>query len=228
MEKEDIIEKIKKCLALSASSNEFEAAAALRQARKLMEAYGITEFDVETSEIEESDVGSGVKTKPSSWEAALVDAVEMAFGCQSIFYSGFTEGKWKFIGFSPAPDLAQYSFTVLFRQVKRARAAHIKSSLKRCKPATKTRRADLFCEGWVSTATGLVYAFSRNEEAAMVIEKYIERKYRPQSFAPQNRNAGKKLRPYEVDDYYHGKQKGKDAILNHGLAGSSSEPLKLK
>ena len=36
-----IMDRIKKCLALSASSNEHEAEAALRQARKLMEAHHI-------------------------------------------------------------------------------------------------------------------------------------------------------------------------------------------
>jgi hypothetical protein len=47
------------------------------------------------------------------------------------------------------PEVAQYAFLVLFRQLKRARSEYIKERLKRCKPAAKTRRADLFCAGWV-------------------------------------------------------------------------------
>jgi hypothetical protein len=43
-----IIRKIEKCLALSKSSNEHEAAAALRQATKLMEAYNITPLTLHT------------------------------------------------------------------------------------------------------------------------------------------------------------------------------------
>lgn len=45
-ERQRMIEKVRKCLALSKSANENEAAAALRQAQKLMQAYAITETDV--------------------------------------------------------------------------------------------------------------------------------------------------------------------------------------
>ena len=45
-DRDKILDKIKKCLALSASSNEHEAEAALRQARKMMEANGITDLDI--------------------------------------------------------------------------------------------------------------------------------------------------------------------------------------
>ena len=43
---EKILDKIKKCLALASSANEHEAAAALRQAQKLMQAHGLTDQDV--------------------------------------------------------------------------------------------------------------------------------------------------------------------------------------
>lgn len=43
-ERNKVLDKIRKCLALSTSSNEHEAAAALRQARKLMDAHGITDL----------------------------------------------------------------------------------------------------------------------------------------------------------------------------------------
>ena len=46
MNKEDVIKKIKKCLRLSASSNEHEAETALRQARALMEKYGIDDAEM--------------------------------------------------------------------------------------------------------------------------------------------------------------------------------------
>lgn len=47
--KEKIIDKIKKCLALGKSNNAHEAAAALRQAQKLMEKHGLSEEDLEKS-----------------------------------------------------------------------------------------------------------------------------------------------------------------------------------
>lgn len=64
---EKIIDKIKKCLALSRSANEHEAEAALRQARKLMEAHGVTDLDIEAAEAQERRRKAGAKTKPSNW-----------------------------------------------------------------------------------------------------------------------------------------------------------------
>ena len=46
--KDTALAKIKKCLALAASPNPHEAAAATRQAQKLMAEYGLTETDGQT------------------------------------------------------------------------------------------------------------------------------------------------------------------------------------
>src|SRR5882724_10574426 len=46
VDKGRILDKIRKCLALSKSANEHEAAAALRQAQKMMQANGLTEDEV--------------------------------------------------------------------------------------------------------------------------------------------------------------------------------------
>ncbi len=54
MDKERILEKIKKCLALSKSANEHEAAQALKQAQALMREYGITDIEVELSAVTET------------------------------------------------------------------------------------------------------------------------------------------------------------------------------
>ena len=53
MEHEKIIDKIKKCLALSNSDNPHEAAAGLRQAQKLMQMHGLNELDIELSDVQE-------------------------------------------------------------------------------------------------------------------------------------------------------------------------------
>ena len=44
---EAVIDKIRKCMALAESENEFEAAAALRQAQRLMQQHGLSSDDVE-------------------------------------------------------------------------------------------------------------------------------------------------------------------------------------
>ena len=48
---ERVIRKIKRCLALSKSSNENEAATAMRQAQALMREYRLTEMEVHLSDV---------------------------------------------------------------------------------------------------------------------------------------------------------------------------------
>ena len=75
MEHEKIIDKIKKCLALSNSDNPHEAAAGLRQAQKLMQMHGLNELDIELSDVQE------MRAKASNagvvaWESLLANLVQ--------------------------------------------------------------------------------------------------------------------------------------------------------
>lgn len=54
MDKAKVLEKIKKCLALSQSANENEAAQALKQAQALMRQYSIIDIEVELSAVTET------------------------------------------------------------------------------------------------------------------------------------------------------------------------------
>ncbi|WP_275100121.1 DUF2786 domain-containing protein [Sedimenticola hydrogenitrophicus] len=218
-----IIDKIKKCLALSASANEHEAEAALRQARKLMEAHNVTEMDVHAAQAEERRANAGAKNKPADWEAALASRIAVAFGCRLIFSGGYWSqpGEWVFIGCGTAPEIAHYAFTVLHRQAKRARNDHIKSRLKRCKPANKTRRADLFSTGWVSAVVGKIVSLAGSEQQTTAIDAYLAKRYESrETLAARNRNEGRRLRDHEWDDLSAGRQSGRQAELNRGVSGT--------
>jgi len=223
-----IMDKIKKCLALSASSNEHEAEAALRQAKKLMEAHGITDLDIQAAEAEERRAKAGAKSNPANWETMLAVKVGDAFGCRVIFAGGFwnRQGEWCFIGCGAAPEVSHYAFTVLHRQAKRAREEHIKAKLKRCKVATKTRRADLFSEGWVRSVVGTIAAFAGNDHQATAIDAYMAKNHPSlRDLKARDRNDGRKLRDHEYDDYAAGSRSGRDAQINRGVGGD--QPLAL-
>src|SRR6185369_9999619 len=89
--------------------------------------------------------------RPPVWESDLAHLVGEAFGCSLIFTASYWSRRatWTFIGCGAGPEIAQYAFTALLRRVKSARKEHIRQRLQRCKLETKTRRGDLFCEGWV-------------------------------------------------------------------------------
>jgi hypothetical protein len=117
--KDRIIRRIKKCLALSESDNEHEATNALRQAHRLMERHGIDIEETRQPEYEVLDKSDGKKarsnfTKP---EMTLFTIVGELFGC-----SVYTSDGWPvYIGIAPAPEIAEYAATSLLRQLRQNR-----------------------------------------------------------------------------------------------------------
>lgn len=150
--------KNQKCLALAKSANENEAAIALRQAQALMREFQI---DPDLLDIVEASCESKATKVPQAWEASLVMTIARAMQCKPIFSSGSStwgiKASWTFIGVDPAPEVASYTFDVLYRQVIRSRKSFIENSLKRVSvKKNKVRRADLFCEGWVDSVKHLI------------------------------------------------------------------------
>lgn len=183
-DREKRLEKIKKCLRLAKSSNQHEAAAALRQARKMMDTLQLTENDVLASEASEARSKAGAAKKPVAWEAALARVVSAVLGCDLMFSSpswndsyfrGVRAGHWTFIGCGPSPQIAQHAFTVLQRRLKAARADYIAHRLNRCGPASKRRRADDYCNGWVYAVRSKVEPLAVSERDRSAISAYCER-----------------------------------------------------
>ncbi len=229
MDTRKAIEKIKKCLALSKSANEHEAAAALRQAQKLMQEYKVDDQDIEASRAGEAKAKSGVTTKPPLWENLLASVVARAFACRSIFAPGWSSrrAEWLFVGCGASPEVAQYAFVVLCRQLRAARSEYIQKTMRRCKTPTKTRRADLFCEGWVRSATALLPALAGSESETRAISAFVAAQYG--EVAPlesRDRNDGRNLRDHEQRDLWAGHSAGQDAQLNRGC-GADAGPLAL-
>lgn len=227
MDKKAILEKIKKCLALAASSNEHEAAAAMRQARALMEKHGIDDADVLAAGASEEQAAASVQRTPPNWESMPANYVSRGFGCKLVFSScGSRTACWKFIGVGAAPEIASYAFAVLHRQLKRHRAEHIKTALKRCKTATKTRRADLYCEGWVHAAAGKIAALAGSPEQDQAIAAYMDKHYPALSkLNSRDRNPGKNLNSRDFMDYMSGGRHGSNAELNRGMGAGSNAGL---
>jgi len=232
-DRDKIIEKIKKCLRLAKSSNEHEAAAALRQAQKLMRAYGLSDLDVEHADIREEYVRAGAKNSPAKWEVALVQVVARAFDCQSIFRTARTSyngkaGFWVFIGAEPSGEIARYAFEVLYRQVKRARKTYIQTALKYCTQQTRTRRADLFCNGWVWAVSEMVKQFAENISMQARIDTCMERKYGTLAgMKGRDRNKDRSLYSWEVGDLLSGQIAGREAEINPGLNGTGRKSFSL-
>jgi hypothetical protein len=227
MDKQDVIKKIQKCLALSKSSNEHEAAAALRQAQKLMEMHRVTDADLFIAGAAEASAAAGARRQPAAWEARLAAVVAAAFGCAYIFVGLATAGKWVFVGLGPNAEVASYACDVLLRQLRRSRATFIKGECKRLVPASKTRRADLFCSAWVTAAASKIHALAEREEDEKVITAYLESHY-PSLGEMElvNRNANRKLREKDRDAVLAGAAAGAEVQLSHAV-GPAADPVLL-
>ena len=80
MTRDEALKKIKKCLAMSRSANEAEAATALRQAQKLMEQFKLEETDISLLDVGEAKARAS-SSAANAWELRLVRLVASAFGC---------------------------------------------------------------------------------------------------------------------------------------------------
>lgn len=156
MTRDQALRKVLACLRLAGSSNPNEAAAALRQARALMDRYGLSEADALASEIRGADAPTrcqGARLTQSL--CTLANLVARGYRCDIVvhrlqaFDRNFNiSGKTiiRFYGANADATVAAYAFTVLRRQLEADKARHTRRIRKR---ANKARRGEAFALGWV-------------------------------------------------------------------------------
>lgn len=233
MNRDDALAKIKKCLALSHSSEAHEAAAAMRQAQKLMAQFGLSERDVSLADVREASARAA-SPAVNAWEASLARVCADAFGCEmySLVRGAYNEagnyarqGFYVFVGVGTAPDVASYCFAVLLRQCSRARLAHVRRQPRQCKPATKTARGDAFAAGWVCGVRGLVERFAQPARDEQLLLDYMTSRH-PDITARQPRDSSRS-RGRLVDDGHRsrGYAAGRQAELHRGVGGVQQTSL---
>lgn len=217
-ERDRILEKVKKCLARSKSDNPNEAEIALRMARKLMDQHQLDLQDVHASEACESVIDAETRKEPPVWKTRLAMVCGEAFGCEIIISEGWHGWRFKVIGVDSAPDLTVYAYEVLLRQLQHARKTYLETQ-QRCKLATKRRRADVFANGWIDAVYRMVADFSgTDDEHAEILKAYMAKKYPDLKTSPLKR---RKAKAKDEDAAWAGRDAGRSARLNHGVATGS-------
>ena len=224
MDRDKILAKIRKCLALAASANPNEAATALRQAQTMMREHGLTDVDVTLAEVTEKAVDCRLQSL-TTWEARLADVVAVAFGC--IFHRGarlvHQPGRFStqrrtfvFVGTGAAPEVAGYTFDVLARQCAKGRLEHIRAQPKNCKPMTKTARGDEWAYGWMCGVRDKVLSFARLERNEALLQAYVDKHYPEMGTAQAvNRAIGRNVS--FQNSFGGGLEASKAVRLEHGL-----------
>lgn len=153
MTREQALRKVRACLRLGASANPHESAAALRQARALMERYGLTQSEAAGCRHEDAATRQRGASLPVS-VALLASMVADGFGCRMLIVrhqcgrSGATVVR--FYGMASAATVAAYAFTVLRRQLDTDRQRYTRVRLKSTRSdAMRKARLERFSIGWV-------------------------------------------------------------------------------
>ena len=177
MDKKKIFDKIHKCLRLSESGNPNEAASALRQAQAMMRKYGICEQDVHSAPVNEVSADSAGYYNPPYWAVALSALVARAFDCRA-YVSRKQEQRpcFRFIGVDYTATVAAYTFTVLFRQLRRARRAHM-DELAIEDRQESLRRGNVFAQAWLFRIATTVAEFLSNPASQVAIDAYVKENY---------------------------------------------------
>lgn len=177
MDKKKVLDKISKCLRLSASCNPNEAAAALRQARNLMEKYHVNDDQLQSLLVEENSVHFGHEFNPPFWALALSDIVSRAFDCEVLIGRRFgQQPEYRFIGMDCTPSIAKYTFAVLYRKLEQARANFIDDNTDKDE-AENARRGDVFAQAWLFRVVDKVAEFVVNPATRAAVKRYVKEQY---------------------------------------------------
>ena len=117
-DRQQILEKIKKLLALSHSSNPSEAAIALSRAQKLMQEHSISLEDINLSSITEIEISAPPALRAKHLMGVLGRIISSAFGLDFLFHTQNSKiTSITFIGSKDRVEVAGYTFTLLSRQL---------------------------------------------------------------------------------------------------------------
>ena len=227
MNREKIIEKIRKCLALGRSPNEHEAAAALRQAQKLMRLHGIDELEVGeeayTQEVVPHREYKYGRRKPLII-ASVINLMAEAFGVEPTWTyvragQGLVHGV---IYFGPRARvlLAAHAHVVVYRAATAAWRAY---TAEHPDMAGRPGARAGFYLGWCEAVREKVEALAPTDEeregTQRAVERYVRREGRELADA---KTGSKKIYTHAADT---GKAMGADFDLHRPV---SSEHLRLE
>lgn len=225
MANEGIISKIEKCLRLSKSSEPHEAAAALRQAQKLMQQYQITEDDLVGNKVHSTLV---ITTEPAQdripmYLVYLYNLVIRACGVDVVLERP-VHGKghrlaFRYFAVSQRSQLAAHAHVVCTRAMDKDWRAHL-AKHPELYDARGARAG--FRIGWILAVEKQVMEFGLTDDEAEITRKAIAKHYgEPLSEARHNQQ---KVR---IESMAAGATAGGEFKMHRPMSGKVDEPLML-
>ncbi|URA07180.1 protein of unknown function DUF2786 [Xanthomonas phage Mallos] len=175
--REKLISRLKKCLALSASPEPHEAAAALRQAQKLMRELDLTEADLLGLELADALVKTREGFGACRTMNFLTSIIQDAFGVQCIYERNpgtANRLNVRYVGPRDKVLLAEYSHKVVWRAMQSSWDT-ILMRWPRLKGDGGKRQA--FHIGWLCGVREKIEALVPSDEETAAVNSWIARRY---------------------------------------------------
>ena len=172
-----LTERLKKCLALSASPEPHEAAAALRQAQKIMAELGITEDELDGLDTTDTVVKTREGFGKCLVMSHLANMISKAFGTKHVFErnpGSANRLNVRYFGPKGRVMLAEYSHKVVWRAMQSSwdEQLVIRPQLK-----GNTGKRQAFYLGWLQAVVHKIEAIAPTEAEERAIERAIAKAY---------------------------------------------------
>lgn len=220
---DDVIRKIKSCLALSGSSNANEAATAMRQAQALMRRHGLSREDVEGLVVGDEVVKTTEGFGRCKFLAELVGLMHKAFGVNGVMErnpGSANRANIRYYGLEGRAQLAAYAHRVILRAVDDAWAEYLKHH-----PWHKSKGGmrTAFRLGWLVSVRGQVEAIGFSEEETQAIKAWEARTFGNQLVEQKPRQLN--MDRNAVRAAHLGAAAGKGFQLHRPMGDESDGPL---
>lgn len=126
MTRERIIERVRKLLALSNSSNEHEAALAAAHAQRLLAEHNLAMSELEMQEEGAGEVELQVARTVPKWLSSLFATVANAFDCFPIVTTTPACSRLRFIGVGDDPGVAACTLEYLMKELRRLASLYLR------------------------------------------------------------------------------------------------------
>lgn len=219
MQPEVPVNKIKKLLALSRSSNISEAANALAKAMKLANDHNVEIKDLAANDslIEEKDLGKKRCSLPK-WECRLAAGMAQLFGCRIVTSKAWRDEQIKIVGIPEDIENCTYVYVYLLRFIRdlgnarRREWGHIKTSYYYGAVASVIYQAEKVFKTEATAAENESFALVLKRGA--MVDKYLS-----------GMKAVRRATSYIAKDYYIAGIKDAMNIPMHRGIGQPEKPL---
>ncbi|WP_454004951.1 DUF2786 domain-containing protein [Alcaligenes sp. Marseille-Q7550] len=222
-DKERHIERIRKLLALSGSSNEHEAAIARRRAEVLMEKYAISQAMLGQAEFGSGDFETDTKDS-AIWKHKLFTAIGFIFGCATAYYTSRNQKlTYTFYGKKPSVEIALYVCEVVTRSLKQSWKNHLQELKLRGLNSSAKARADFhyhFSIGVTRKISEVFHGMSEQEKARLDDE--LSQSQEQVADFPKARTRAVRDKEYDRTASLAGYRAGQSQTINIGVGQHTS------